>query len=180
MPLARRQNASNAGSTSIGKRPNAAGGNALSSEQQGPAVNRSALLFGVAAVLGGTSVLLFVLGAVFNLLFVVLAVPFAAAAYFLWLDATGRLANRFRWKRRTFDDRRRTARRTTSNRRRQSDAESPSRSRAREVLGVGPEADQAEIRSAYRNRVKEVHPDADGGDEEAFKRLSAAYDRLRD
>jgi len=48
------------------------------------------------------------------------------------------------------------------------------------VLGVGPEADDAEIRSAYRSRVKEVHPDAEHGDEEMFKQVSQAYDRLRE
>jgi curved DNA-binding protein CbpA len=28
--------------------------------------------------------------------------------------------------------------------------------------------------------VKEVHPDAEGGDEEAFKRVNRAYERLRE
>lgn len=151
-------------------------------------MNRSALLLGVASVLAGTSVLLGVLGAAFNPILIAFAVPFAAAAYLLWMDATGRLQERL-------DRRRRRAARTrrSANRDRRAagraasgpgsgrpDPEGPSRSRARQVLGVSPEADQSEIRAAYRTRAKEVHPDADGGDEETFKRVSAAYDRLRD
>jgi curved DNA-binding protein CbpA len=36
------------------------------------------------------------------------------------------------------------------------------------------------VRAAYRDRVKEVHPDTDAGDEEAFKSVTAAYERLTD
>lgn len=53
------------------------------------------------------------------------------------------------------------------------------RAEAREILGVGLTADEAEIRRRYREQVPEHHPDR-GGDEEAFKRLNAAYDRLLD
>ncbi|MEF8830625.1 MAG: DnaJ domain-containing protein [Halobacteriales archaeon] len=49
---------------------------------------------------------------------------------------------------------------------------------ARDRLGVGPDAGESAIRAAYRHRVKEVHPDAEGGDAEAFKRVTAAYERL--
>lgn len=48
---------------------------------------------------------------------------------------------------------------------------------AREVLGVDASASPAEIERAYRERVKEVHPDQ-GGDEEAFKRVREAYEQL--
>lgn len=54
----------------------------------------------------------------------------------------------------------------------------PTRSEARTILGVGPTADAAEIKGAYRERVKDVHPDR-GGDEDEFKQVTAAYDRLR-
>lgn len=42
------------------------------------------------------------------------------------------------------------------------------------VLGVSPSASQAEIREAYRAKIKEVHPDQ-GGDPEAFQRVKDAY-----
>ncbi|WP_254767735.1 J domain-containing protein [Salinilacihabitans rarus] len=45
---------------------------------------------------------------------------------------------------------------------------------AYEALGVPITATRAEVRSAYRERVKEVHPDR-GGDEESFRRVREAY-----
>ena len=42
------------------------------------------------------------------------------------------------------------------------------------ALGVSRNADAEAVRSAYRDQVKEVHPDQ-GGDEEAFKELREAY-----
>jgi membrane protein implicated in regulation of membrane protease activity len=55
----------------------------------------------------------------------------------------------------------------------------PSRETALRVLGLEPGASQAEIKRAYRERVKEVHPDR-GGDEEAFQRVTSAYEFLRE
>ncbi|MFC4406598.1 J domain-containing protein [Haloarchaeobius iranensis] len=54
----------------------------------------------------------------------------------------------------------------------------PSRNEALDRLDLDSGADQADVRAAYREKVKEVHPDTTGGDEEAFKRVTAAYDRL--
>jgi len=51
---------------------------------------------------------------------------------------------------------------------------------AYDVLGLDPGADADAIRTAYRDRVKDVHPDAEGGDEEAFRRVRDAYERLAD
>ncbi len=51
---------------------------------------------------------------------------------------------------------------------------------AYETLGLDPGADAEAVRSAYRERAKRLHPDSDGGDEEAFKELTQAYDRLRE
>ena len=50
------------------------------------------------------------------------------------------------------------------------------------VLGVGPDADDEAIRAAYRERVKEHHPDvsADPDAAERFKRLTAAKETLLD
>jgi len=49
---------------------------------------------------------------------------------------------------------------------------------ASRVLGVSPDADDSAVRRAYRERIKEVHPDADGGDEDEFKRVQEAYEVL--
>lgn len=48
------------------------------------------------------------------------------------------------------------------------------------VLGVDPGADAETVRRAYRERVKQAHPDTPGGSTEEFKRVHRAYDRLRD
>jgi hypothetical protein len=47
------------------------------------------------------------------------------------------------------------------------------------VLGLPPDASTEEVRSAYRRRVKEVHPDQ-GGDEDAFQRVREAYATARE
>jgi DnaJ-class molecular chaperone len=51
------------------------------------------------------------------------------------------------------------------------------------VLGVKPEATQDEIRKAYRQLAKKLHPDLNPGDkqaEERFKQIAAAYDLVGD
>lgn len=47
-----------------------------------------------------------------------------------------------------------------------------------EILGVGRDASDDEIKRAYRRRARELHPDT-GGDEEAFKELTTAYEVLK-
>ncbi|MBU6314773.1 MAG: DnaJ domain-containing protein [Actinomycetales bacterium] len=52
-----------------------------------------------------------------------------------------------------------------------------------QVLGVSPTASQTEIKSAYRLKAKDLHPDKNQGDparEEKFKAVSEAYDILSD
>ena len=44
-------------------------------------------------------------------------------------------------------------------------------------LGLDRGADESEVQRAYRERVKEVHPDR-GGDEEEFKAVTEAYETL--
>lgn len=47
-------------------------------------------------------------------------------------------------------------------------------------LGVSPDANAEEIQRAYRQRAKETHPDATGGDTEAFQRVNEANIILSD
>lgn len=48
------------------------------------------------------------------------------------------------------------------------------------VLGLPPDADADAVKAAYREQVKRTHPDADGGNREAFQRVNAAYETLRE
>ncbi|MGH9128228.1 MAG: molecular chaperone DnaJ [Acidimicrobiales bacterium] len=51
------------------------------------------------------------------------------------------------------------------------------------VLGVTRSATEEDIKKAYRQRARELHPDANGGDpatEERFKEATLAYETLRD
>lgn len=51
----------------------------------------------------------------------------------------------------------------------------------REVLGVGPDADQGEIRRAYKRLALRLHPDRTGGDtrkQAAFQEATTAYKAL--
>lgn len=52
-----------------------------------------------------------------------------------------------------------------------------------ELLGISTDANDEEIRRAYRKLARQHHPDANGGDPEAeakFKEISVAYETLRD
>lgn len=133
----------------------------------------------------------------------VAAAPLALTSYFMYYHGSGKLARAVRSRRggrrrerarggfgagpRSRGDPRTRAERearfgagANGRRERTGPRESgPTVAEARDVLGVDRRADDAEIRRAYRNRVKEVHPDR-GGDEEDFKRVTAAYERLRE
>lgn len=55
----------------------------------------------------------------------------------------------------------------------------PSPREAYRALDLDPGADDDAVRRAYRERVKSVHPDRESGDEEEFKRVTEAYEVLR-
>lgn len=105
-------------------------------------------------------------------------------------DATGRggfgAGPREPWERpggeRLGGERRRDARgRRQGQQRRAPGADSgPSAAEAYRVLGVDEGADEEAVRRAYRERVKEAHPDTESGSEEEFKRVRSAYERLTD
>ena len=141
----------------------------------------SRLLVGVAAVLAGTAVLFVVLGAVFNPILVLAALPFGLATTILWAHLTGRLGRPVRRRARPGTRRRAAGPHGRRSRTRRPDPrDGPTRSEAARVLGVDADADQVAIRRAYRERVKRVHPDADGGSEAAFVRVRESYERLRE
>ena len=54
----------------------------------------------------------------------------------------------------------------------------PGVTEAYRILDLQPGADETAIRDAYREKAKRLHPDTEGGDAEAFKRVTAAYERL--
>ncbi len=52
-----------------------------------------------------------------------------------------------------------------------------------EILGISPDANDEEVKQAFRELAKHYHPDRNPGDEEAerqFKRVTEAYDAVRD
>ncbi|MFB6140213.1 MAG: J domain-containing protein [Halosimplex sp.] len=77
----------------------------------------------------------------------------------------------------------RRGRRTTRGRERRQRAAAarrsgPTAAEAYDTLDLDRGADEAAVKAAYREKVKEVHPDSPNGDEEAFKEVKSAYERL--
>ncbi len=56
----------------------------------------------------------------------------------------------------------------------------PSVAEAYQRLDLEQGADESAVKTAYREKVKEVHPDTDSGTEREFKQVKAAYERLTD
>ena len=156
-------------------------------------------------VFGSIAALCLLLGLLVNPVIVGFAVPFGVAAYFLWYHASGGLHRdaRARAERTRADPRTRAERARADPRSpgpgargrgpfeggtrggqqwqdaRADDGDSLTEQEAYRALGLDAGADAETVRRAYRERVKEVHPDR-GGDEDAFRRVTAAYRRLRE
>lgn len=144
----------------------------------------------MAAISAIIAVLFGLLGSVVSILAFLVAIPFAIAAIILWRQASTRLSG-VSYRRRSTGSKGRDGPRdrgnSTERRRqyydsreeRQSAPTYVSAAEARSVLDIPPDADDATVRKAYRRRIKEVHPDQ-GGEEEEFRRVTAAYERLRE
>ncbi|WP_224268223.1 J domain-containing protein [Haloprofundus salinisoli] len=166
-------------------------------------MERDRLIMGLAAVFAGITVLLAVLGLSYSLFLLVLAIPFGATTYFMWYQASGRLAEQARSRRvrrepagfgagarrENVRENRRRARHNgraggrTNGRSRTGaprTARGPTRVEAYRALDLEPGASTAEVKRAYRSKVKEVHPDTEDGDEESFKRVNRAYESLNE
>jgi len=152
-------------------------------------VDRDRLLLGLAATFAGLTVLLTVAALAVQPFLLLVALPFGLVTYFLWYQATGRLEARTRRRGDPATRSRATGRTAstgprggTGGQRRRPGApaadDGPSRAEAYRRLGLEPGADEAAVKRAYRERAKEVHPDTADGDQEAFKEVTRAYERL--
>ncbi|WP_338729500.1 DnaJ domain-containing protein [Haladaptatus sp. DJG-WS-42] len=158
-------------------------------------MNQSRLLLSLTAVFAGMTVLFLVLSFVYTPVLLVATALFGATTYALWFHATGKLQQQVYQQARTArrpprQERggfgagpRQQWRGPRQDRRTQQRVRRPSRPNqsvveAYRILGLDPGADAAAVKKAYRKRVKETHPDTERGSEEAFKRVTAAYERL--
>lgn len=48
-----------------------------------------------------------------------------------------------------------------------------------DILGISEDASQEEIREAFKRLAMKYHPDRDSGDLETFKKINAAYNKLK-
>lgn len=163
------------------------------------------IAWGLTAVFVACAVVFGVLGAVYSVVALGVAVPFGVAAAIFYYHASGRLARRAFRRRRVSreqyerEQRRRSAagrgasgsgrsdpragrrfgsRAGRSSKRQPGGQSTGPRTEDYRVLGVDPDANEDEVRAAYREKVRELHPDQ-GGDKEAFSRVNEAYERLK-
>jgi predicted outer membrane lipoprotein len=152
--------------------------------------------------------ILLVGGVVYSPGLLLLAAVFGLVTYLLYEHASGRLLDRIyrgverqaatggadperggfgagpreEWTPPREEQRRRARRRAGQRARQQRPAggarDGPTPQEAYGVLGLDPGADENRVREAYRERIKEVHPDTESGDEEEFKRVREAYEVL--
>lgn len=171
-------------------------------------MNRDGLLMGIAAVFIGITALMLIAGIVVSPFFLLVAAPFGGAAYLLWYQASGKLAERIRAEpagyarsargggspggfdagpfEGRFTQERANRQRARQGRRRQrarggggvGQQTGLSKSAAADILDVDADADAETVKSAYREKVKAAHPDAPDGDEDEFKSVKNAYETL--
>jgi DnaJ-domain-containing protein 1 len=165
-------------------------------------VSRSQLVVALASVFAGLTVFSAVLGFAYSPVALVPAVLFGVVTYFLWYHASGQLRARVHRRARTATARTepgaggfgagpreewtgpRSDRRGFDGARRNGPAQQqrtgPSTAEAYRTLGLDPGADEAAVKAAYREKVKDAHPDTEDGDEQRFKRVNEAYEHLSD
>ena len=164
-------------------------------------VQKDRLVFGLTAVFAAMTVLVVLVAvAAVEPVLLVVALPLGVATALFWYQSSGRLRERVYGSRQSGGRTRESRggvgagarRETRRDRRRAADGDGGRRrrrrSRDRSPSGLSPaeayrrldleaSADESEVRRAYRRKVKEVHPDR-GGDEEAFRRVTEAYETL--
>jgi DnaJ-domain-containing protein 1 len=148
-------------------------------------VDRERLIFGIASVFAGLTTLFVVLTLAYSWFFSIVALLFGVVTYLLWSHASGRLKQRV-WQKKvsqrqeynTVTGEFRTDKRRTRQYSTVSANPSLSEAEAYRRLELTPDADQERVKAAYRERVKQVHPDRNAGNEREFKAVTAAYERL--
>lgn len=137
----------------------------------------------LAMVFGIIAILFVLLGVFISVVAILVAIPFFLAAIILGHHT---LSERGTWYYRQGQSEtphggatRQQSRSATHTRQRQASGPSGhlTEAEARAVLEVPRDASEAAVRRAYREQLKEVHPDQ-GGDEDRFQRVTKAYDRL--